>query len=107
MGVVEVLERVINLTRDVGVLGSQVKDIMSEVDKLKTKVIMLEASGELNAEKAKNAALLGAQAMNGQFIQELYALKAEVEALRASRGLSNRAATETLQLTNGDDSSKQ
>ena len=65
------------LTSDVGRLSTLVSD-------LSDRVIRLEGSGELIAEKSKSAALQAVQLTNNQLLKEIYELKSRIDSIEFS-----------------------
>jgi len=80
-GVVDVLKEVLTLTSSVASLKSDIQRISTMILEMNERIIRLEASGELNAEKAKNAALIAFQGTNQQLMREMYSLRARIDAL--------------------------
>lgn len=84
----ELLQKIVLLTSNVDSLKVDVKRLVDKAAELNDRVVRLENSGDLIAEKAKNAALMGAQAMNGEILKEVYGVKARVEALSKPSAIS-------------------
>jgi hypothetical protein len=79
--IVDLAKKAVMLTANVDALKDDLKGLAKVVKDLNDRVIRLEGSGDLVAEKARNAALQGAQAMNGELLKEVYGLKARLDVI--------------------------
>jgi hypothetical protein len=78
--VTDLLQKTILLVSSVDSLKAEVKRMNALLMDHHERIIRLEGSAELIAEKAKNAALQGAQAASAELLKEIYTLKAQIGA---------------------------
>jgi hypothetical protein len=78
--VADLLQKTILLVSSVDGLKAEVKRMNALLMEHHERIIRLEGSADLIAEKAKNAALQGAQATSSELLKEIYALKAQINA---------------------------
>jgi hypothetical protein len=78
--VADLLQKTILLVSSVDGLKAEVKRMNALLMDHHERIIRLEGSADLIAEKAKNAALQGAQATSTELLKEIYALKAQIGA---------------------------
>jgi hypothetical protein len=79
-GVTELMQKVFTLTSGVDGLKSDVKRMNEMLLMMHERIIRLEGSSELTAEKAKNAALMAVQATHNELLRELLSLRARLDA---------------------------
>jgi hypothetical protein len=78
--VTDLLQKTILLVSSVDGLKAEVKRMNALLMDHHERIIRLEGSADLIAEKAKNAALQGAHATSTELLKEIYALKAQIKA---------------------------
>jgi hypothetical protein len=78
--VADLLQKTILLVSSVDGLKAEVKRMNALLMDHHERIIRLEGSADLIAERAKNAALQGAQATSTELLREIYALKAQLSA---------------------------
>jgi hypothetical protein len=78
--VADLLQKTILLVSSVDGLKAEVKKMNDLLMDHHERIIRLEGSADLIAEKAKSAALQGAQATSSELLKEIYALKAQLNA---------------------------
>jgi hypothetical protein len=72
------LQKIILLVSSVDRLEAKIRSLDEQLRNHHERIVRLEGSGDLIAEKAKNAALQGAQASSMELMKEIYALKAQL-----------------------------
>jgi hypothetical protein len=77
----DLLREVITLTSSMSGLKSDIERINTMVLAMNERIIRLEATAELNVEKAKNEALIAVQGLNQQLIREMFSLRAQMDGL--------------------------
>lgn len=78
----DLLKSVVMVTSNVEALKADVKRLNELVLEQQERIIRLEGSGDLIAEKAKNAALASAQLMNTQISRDIAELRVEIAQLK-------------------------
>lgn len=76
----ELLQKIILLVSSVDKIEAKIKKIDDALLDHHERIIRLEGSADLTAEKAKNAALQGVQVTMTELLKELYAVKAQLGA---------------------------
>jgi predicted RNase H-like nuclease (RuvC/YqgF family) len=86
MTALDKFEKYVTVVSSVDSLKSEVKRLAELVMQQQDRITRLETSGDLIAEKAKNAAMGAAHGMYAQLSKDLYEARAEIEQLKARHG---------------------
>ena len=89
LGAAELLEKIFLLTSTVDRIEDSIGKIEALVLENRERITKLEGSGELIAEKAKNAALTAVMQTNGDLHGELSKVKTQIEAISLLSGSTN------------------
>jgi hypothetical protein len=80
-GLTDLLQSVFMLTSSVSSLKSDVQRMNSMLLEMNERLVRLENSGDLIAEKSKNAALTALNLLSQELMREVYSLRARMDAL--------------------------
>ncbi len=94
------LQKIILLVASVDRLEAKIRSMDQQLLDHHERIVRLEGSADLIAEKAKNAALQGAQASSMELMKEIYALKAQIG--EAQHSLRTRISHSPSGGTKGD-----
>lgn len=78
-GITDLMQKVFTLTSGVDSLKSDIKRMNDMLLTMHERIIRLEGSTELTAEKARNAALMAVQATHSELLRELYSIRARLD----------------------------